>query len=254
MWRWLRKGSRQPSDEVRAFAEQLIGPQSLAAAVAETVRAYVDAVKAGKVSYPAHRRDGASVVEIWCDLRLEALHKLFNFGQSDPFMLSDPRHQGELLACFFDDKPHLEMPQPRGAVVADTIQAMWQVYMYLDAVGSEVTDRETDRMGLKLEGRSILDEIEADFAEARAKWAVLRADGGSVTFPPTMIELLYADVTAKAKSIALSSRFGPAYEGGIKLVENKLAKQGDGLAAFRASVERVLAAKDPDHLTGGNLF
>ena len=252
MWKWLRKGSRQPSDAVRALAEQLIGPQSLAVALAETVRAYFDAVKAGKVSYPAHRRDGASVVEIWSDLRVEALHKLFYFGQSDPYLLSDPLSQGDLLSCFLDDRAHLEIPQPRGAVVPDTIQAMWQVYLYLDAAGSEVADRETDRMGLKLEGRSILDRIEADCAEVRPKWVAVRAGGGGGTIPPTIIELLYADVTAKAKSIALSAKFGPHYEGGIKFVEDQLAKQGDDLTAFRATVERIMAAKDPDHLDNGN--
>lgn len=249
MWGWFKK--RQPDAEVRALAEKLLGPATLAAALAETVRDYVAAVQAGKLSYPAHRRKGASVVEIWADLRIEALHKMFNFGKADPFLLADQRSQGELLACFLDDRAHLEMPQPRGAVVPDTIQAMWQVYLYLDAAGSEVADRETDRTGLKLEGRSILDRIEAGCAELRERIAALRAGTGDGSIPPTMIELLYEDVTAKAKSIALSAKFGPHYEGGIKFVEDQLAKQGDDLTAFRATVARIMAAKDPDHLDNG---
>lgn len=249
MWGWFKK--RQPNAEVRALAEKLLGPSALAAALAETVRDYAAAVQAGKLSYPAHRRKGASVVEIWADLRIEALHKLFNFGKSDPFLLSDPRHQADLLACFLDDRAHLEMPQPRGAVIPDTIQAMLQVYLYLDAAGSEVGDRETDRTGLKLEGRSILDRIEAGCAEQRSRIAALRAGTGDGSIPPTMIELLYEDVTAKAKSIALSAKFGPHYEGGIRFVEDQLAKDSDGLAAFRATVARVMAAQDPDHLDNG---
>lgn len=251
MWDWLRRRSRQSGDDVRTMAEQLIGPQALAGAVAETVRAYVDAVKAGKVTYPGHRRDGASVVKIWGDLRVEALHKLFNFGQSDPFLLSDFRHQSDLLSCFLDDRVHLEMPQPRGTVLPDTIQAMWKVYLYLGGVGFEVADRETDRMSLKLKGRSILDNIEAGCAEIRPKWAAFQAGNAGSTVPPTMIELLYADVTAKAKSIALSAKFGPHYDAGIKFVEDQLVKDGDSLAVFRATVKRVLAAKDPDHLAAG---
>ena len=66
--------------------------------------------------------------------------------------------------------------------------------------------------------------------------------------PPTVIELLYADVTAKAKSISLTTVFGPSYESGIKFAESVIEKQGGDVASFRASVERVLAATDPDQL------
>jgi hypothetical protein len=247
LWNWLKRKQRA-NDDLKALAEQLIGPQSLAVALAETVRDYTAAVQGGKLPYPAHRREGASVVEVWADLRIEALHKMFNFGQSDPFLLSDQRRQEELLACFLDDRAHLEMPQPRGAVIPDTIQGMFQVYLYLDAAGSEVADRETDRAGLKLEGRSVLDRIETECAALRARLAAFKADTGDGIIPPTMIELLYEDVTAKAKSIALSAKFGPHYEVGIKFVEEQLAMHGTGVAAFRASVTKVLAAKDPDHL------
>lgn len=249
MWNWLKR-KRQSNDDLKALAEQLIGPQSLAVALAETVRDYTAAVQAGKLSYPAHRREAASVVEMWADLRIDALHKMFNFGQSDPFLLSDQRRQDELLACFLDERAHLEMPQPRGAVLADTIQGVFQVYLYLDAAGSEVADRETDRAGLKLEGRSILDRIESECERLRPRLAAFKAGADDGTIPPTMIELLYEDVTAKAKSIALSAKFGPHYEGGIKFVEDQLAKQGADVAPFRASVAKVLAAKDPDHLGG----
>lgn len=92
LWNWFRR-KRQSDDDLRDLAEQLLGPQALAAALAETVRDYVDAVQAGKL---------------------------------------------ELLACFLDDRAHLEMPQPRGAVRPDTIQGMFQVYLYLDAAGKTV--------------------------------------------------------------------------------------------------------------------
>lgn len=55
-------------------------------------------------------------------------------------------------------------------------------------------------------------------------------------------------VRAANESIALSAKFGPHYEGGIKFVEDQLAKQGDDLTAFRATVARITGAKDPDHL------
>ena len=68
---------------------------------------------------------------------------------------------------------------------------------------------------------------------------------GGVGVPPTIIELLYEDVTAKAKSIVLSTKFGPYCEGGIKFVEDQLAKQGDDLTACRATLARIMGANDP---------
>lgn len=248
MWKWLRAKPPYRNDDFKGLAEQLINSRALAVALAETVRDYVDAVKAGKISYPAHRRKGASVVEIWSDLRVEALHKLFNFGQSDPFLLSDHKVQAGLLTSFLDDHAHLEMPQPRGAVVPDTIQAMWQVYLYLSTAGSEVVDRETDRESLKLKGRSILDRIETDCIEVRPKWAAFRKGEVGSKVPPTIVELLYADVTAKAKSIALSTVFGPHYESGISYLESLVAENDAELAAFKAKTKQIINATDPDHL------
>lgn len=246
LWGWLKK-KLLPSDELTAFAEELIKPQALAVALAETVCDYEVAIRAGKLTFPAHRRAGASVIDIWADLRIEALSKLFNFGRAEPYLLSDLRRQEELLNCFLDDRVHLEFPQPRGEIVPDTIQGMFQVYLYLDATGSEVADRETDHSGLKLDGRSIIDRIEATCADVRPKWLAFRANPGLNSVPLTMIELLYADVTAKAKSIALSTKFGPNYESGIKFVENLLLEQGDNPVAFRAMVERIMRTDDPDH-------
>jgi hypothetical protein len=185
---------------------------------------------------------------------LEALQKAFNFGSADTFSLSDPRRQCELLACFLDDRAHLEMPQPRGAPVPDTIQAMWQVYRYLSAVGAEVGDSETDQEFLTMDGRSILDRIEADCADVRPKWAAFPDAMGIETVPQTMLELLYWDVTAKSKSIALTAVFGPYRESGIKFTEGLIAERlgKDELAAFQTMLKRVLAAKDPDHISSGH--
>lgn len=249
MWKWLRKRPLATDDQAITLANPALEAYSLAVAVAETVRDYVGAVKAGKISYPAHRREVASVVEIWSDLRVEALHKLFNFGRSDPLMLGDIKWQSDLLTAFLDDRVHLRLPQPQGAIVPDTIQAVWQVYLYLDAAGSEVADRETDREGLRLEERSILDRLEASCLDARRQWASVGAGEPNDAFPLTMFELLYEDVTAKSKSIALSKVFGPHYESGIKHVEQRLARQGDGLREFQAMVKRVLGADDPDRLS-----
>lgn len=255
MWGLFKKKSVPPSAQMDAFAERWFWPQSLAVAVAEAVRSYAEEVNAGRVSHPAHRRKGSSVVEIWHDLRLEALHSLFNFGQADPFLLSDQKQQMELLSCFLDERPHLEMPQPRGEIVPDTIQAMWQIYVYLDEVGSELADCETDRETLKMTGRSILDNLIAQAVALRASWEAfedaVQANAGPLPeMPKTLIEALYEDVTAKAKSVALSAMLGPSHEGGIKYLERRVEERGGDAASVRATFERILAAKDPDDFVG----
>lgn len=70
--------------------------------------------------------------------------------------------------------------------------------------------------------------------------------------PRTMIEILVEDVTAKAKSIALSTVYGPFYEAQILYMEELVRKEGreGDVERIRASMARVLAAKDPDDVRG----
>ncbi len=246
MWGILRK--RQiPKEPVRGLMSGFIGSQALVTALAETIQSYGSAVRAGKMTSPAHRRDGASVVELWADIRIEALWGLFGFGVADPSLLADPRQQEFLLTAFLDDRVHLEMPQPRGAPIPDTVQSIMSVYHFLSTVGSEVCDRETDRETLRQAERSILGCLEHAAGEARGHWSAFLA-APKLPLPKTLIELIYDDVNAKTKSIALSTRFGPTYEAGIRFVEDHLRKDGGDLAPFRAKLAEFMHASDPDHL------
>lgn len=215
-----------------------ISSRALAVAIAEAVRDHVAAVTAGELSFPIHRSDG-SAVEIWAGLRMEAFHKLFNFGLSDPFILAEQEKQQRLVRCWLVDRPYLEFPQPHGERDADTIQAVFQCYHYLSTVGSEVCDRLTDSETLRLEGRSILDD--------------LNAEAENLTDNRTLLDALYDDITAKAKSIALSARFGPRYEAGIKFVRDKLLRDGEDISDFDALTQRMFAAKTPDEVLSGKL-
>jgi len=127
---------------------------------------------------------------------------------SEPSLLADPLRQLEVLTCFLEERPYLEMPQPRGEVVPDTIQAMWQAYVYLSEVGSEVADRETWPSKLKQDGRSILDRLISGATILQGEWealeqAVKSKDKPLPEIPRTLLEILYEDVTAKSKSAAV---------------------------------------------------
>ena len=248
MLKWLKSKLGSQHDPLEAQLRQLIDAPALTTAIAEAVRDYFNAVKSGAHEFPVHRKEQASVVAVWSGVRLEALRGLFGYGKSEPFLLSDFREQQVMFASFLDDRPQFEMPQPRGETVPDTIQGVGQVYFYLSNVGSELADRETDHDALKVDGRSIYDEINRACDKARVDWRNWRADPSQNKMPKTFIELLYDDVTMKSKSIALSKVYGPLYENGIKFVEGLLTEPSEK-AKFRATIERVLRATDPDHFS-----
>jgi hypothetical protein len=253
---WFKKKKTpELSPDMQAFAKKMFGPQALAVSIAEMVREYVDEVKAGRIEYPAHRRKSPSVLAVWADGRLEAAHKMFNFGQSDVMMLADFRKQAELLDAFVNEQPHLEFPQPRGEPVADTLQSVWQAYMYLDAVGSEVMDRTTDRATLKASGSDVITDFTTKATKLRDLWAdydrAMKASSRPLPeMPETMLEVRWADLTAKTKSIAMSKIFGPSYEGGMQYVLNSLAKNASEseVKSIKAGFERLRAAVEPEDI------
>ncbi len=114
-WR-KRKIEELVDDEALAFIKAGISSKALAVAIAEAVKDYVDAVTTGDLPYPVHRSEGASVEEIWGGLRMEALHNLFNFGLSDPFILAEQENQQRLLQCWLVRTPLPSVPStPRRA-------------------------------------------------------------------------------------------------------------------------------------------
>jgi hypothetical protein len=261
MFGWFKKKpAPKLSSELEVVTKRLLGPTALIVAIAESVRDYSSAVKEGRITYPAHRRkmgfSGSDVVDIWADLRIEAMQKMFGFGKADLMLLADPRRQLELLNSFLHERPHLEFPQPRGQTVPDTLQAIWQAYRYLDAVGSEVLDRETDRAQLKADGRDILTRLTAKASALRTLWAAhynaIKAGIELPELPQTIFEILFEDITAKTKSIALSSVFGPDYESNMHYVEELVRSEGrkGDVGRLRTTMAMVLAAKDPDEVRG----
>lgn len=244
-------GKRRAQRNAPTVLKELAEPSALLSALAEMLRIHVDDVHAGRVPYPIHRSN-ASLIEVWRYLRLEAFQNIFNFGMSDPVLLCSHRDQVKLLSSFVLEKPHMELPQPRGETLPDTIQGMWQVYVYLGNVGSEVGDRETGEMELRLSGRSILDELTAEAWKLLDQWKTFERAVQErrvlPRMPRTLIEPLFADVTRKAKSAAFSAVLGPSYERGIEHLVKLAAERDDAASGVRAVIDRVLAANDPDQL------
>lgn len=268
MFRWFKRRA-QPSDDatVTALGHDLIGPTVLATAVAHIVANYLEAVKAGTVKCPAYKRGlDDSVVGIWRDTRIEALRWLWGYGASNPSLLADHHMQSEMIKCLLDEQPHLEMPQPRGDSKADTIQAAFQVFCYLGEIGSKVACKETDKFILHLKERSVFDDFTDRAIQLRTEWAHIRdgpsnKSGDALALPKTLFEVLFADVTAKSKSIALTTIWGPDYSANMNRyladMEKRMADQGtsdqqiaEEISNARMLCERILAAGDPDEIAG----
>lgn len=218
MFGWFKKRATPHSESVPQVLQRFVKPMALATALAETISEYEKTVRSGKASSPAYQRKGESVVGIWNDTRLEALRHLWGYGASDATLLADHRQQKKLLDALFQDKPQYEYPyQHSGEPIHDTLQALFQVYLYLSKAGSAVADKETDSLSLKLNNKNIFSDFEEQAKSLRELWGVfeqaVRRSSDLPSVPSTILEALYRDVTKKAKSIALTARFGPNVSG-----------------------------------------
>lgn len=253
MFGWFKnkKSEADEKEAIRRLMAPIIEAQSTAVAIAQTAAEHMKQVSAGAISAPAvnWKGQGKNVQRVWSATRLETVSHAFNFGQSSLMLLADLKHQHVLIDAWLDRRPQFEFPQPRGEPTADTLQGVWQCYVYLSKLGDVTMDRETYSGDLKRRGTS----IEAGFTERlialRDPWW-LYANETTRTDPARMPRFLihefWEDITLKSKSLAMSSVFGPSIEAGIANLEELIGNDPAGLAALRQSVARLKAATDPD--------
>jgi hypothetical protein len=252
---WFKKKKQAPelSTEEKLLSHPIIGSAIRARWIAKLVEKYIAEVNTGEVEYPAIQRKDASIPRLWNDTRLEAFHKMFNFGQCDLMLLADIHQQLPLLNIFMDERPHLEMPQPRGEAFADTLQGVGQLYLYLGEVGGILADPATDAAALKSCKRDILSNFSEQAEVLRAGWysydRSMRDPKFAVTEQPrTVFEILWEDVTAKTKSIAISKVFGPMHESGIQNMIALCSKNSSEieLHEIHALIGRLRDAREPE--------
>lgn len=238
---------KKRKDAAERFAESLFGPMALAVAIAENVSEYSQGVRSGSIQYPAHRRQNKNVPHIWHDLRLEVFERLFNYGQADLMMLADVRRQRDLLRALATNTPNLREMQPTGDAIDDTWRAVWQAYVCMDMVGTEVADSKTDREGLRLQGKTIFDEFMARMSDLQVAHAYY-ATSPSAAMPSTIIDMLWQDITDKTKSIAMSTVFGPNHEAGISYMLGLVAKDGKprDVEHMKATIAKMRSARQPE--------
>jgi hypothetical protein len=200
---------------------------------------------------PAYKREDG-VLGIWRCTRLEFYAALLARG-ANLSVFGDLREQATIFRLFEDEKLYLAMRV--GASSSDdppantALLALMYGYLHLSEAGTESADPATSRLSLKVAGRSITSDLEQAVSTARKQWEeIIHGSKRDGKLPPTMIEILDADVLAKSKTIALTTRFGPHYEAGISHVEQLLRKNIQNAEAdqFRREISTVLAANNPD--------
>lgn len=241
---------QSPLDEL---AGELFRPMSRLIAVKEIVAEHFTEVADGKFPCPAFRQRDLGPATIWAVTRLEALRPIFGFGSSELPLLVDHKSQVQVLTALLEDKPYLMLPQPSGDTVSQTIQAIWQSYLYLTKVGGEVLDRETDPYSLKKRGKDILHSLLEGSRTLLDAWIAYREAISDRTsslpaMPKTLFDLFYEDITAKTKSLTMSAVYGPSYESNIRSVLKQAQAEGLDSREFERGIALLQAASDPDEL------
>lgn len=250
MFGWLMARLKGGSDLVRRETiDQLVSPQATAIAIAEVVAEHFDAVGRGTVPYPYYKADKATAATTWDYTRIEAVRQMFGYGAASLLDLADVRTQRGLLDRISSVDPTFDAVPACGDVLTDTVNAIWSVYAYLDRAGSDVMDAHTDRASLSKQDKTIFDDFLRNAMEARTSWGEMNLPTWEP--PPMLIDLLWGDVTAKAKGIGLARVFGPFPKAGLENMVNLVVRSGGteaDVTAVRETYARYLAAPSPDNM------
>ena len=105
---------------------------------------------------------------------------------------------------------------------------------------------------LKKRGRDILSDFTEKASTLRARWqafdrAMKGKDQMLPDMPETIIAILWADVTIKTKSIAMSKVFGPMHESGMRNLLEIVSKKSpkEEVKELEALFARLKVATDP---------
>jgi hypothetical protein len=248
MFAWLKRQKRVAGDSNGQDAvRRLVKSGAHATAIAECVTDHFQRVRRGELPYPVHKDSSVGSVGVWNSLRFECMHQMFDFGAASLFDLSVPTKQNPILDRILSAPPSYVEVSPTNNSTVDTVNAIWRVYRYLDSVGSDVIDQQTDREELRRKNKTIFDEFLAEVKQAQLTWRAI--DNQRLEFPEMILDILWRDVTIKTKSIGLSAVFGRSPSAGISNAENMMREKGASdadIAALRKVIECYRLAASPE--------
>lgn len=227
--------------ERKRFIEEMTRPIAYASALISLVDEYPTEMKRRNITCPIYKCKNISIVELWNYMTIEANINSVRFGTGSIIDLADISKQEELLNSFVKEKSYLYYPQPSGTNICNSIQGMWQAYIYISEAGTSVCDQMTDKYALSQKKRTIVSDLEDQAVTALQGWNAIKIRNNRNSTPKTLFELFYQDITLKTKSIALSKFFGPFISEGMRDFERKIEiESGPILARKQAKVHDVL--------------
>ncbi len=260
MFGWLkRKTSSSSSDYgLPSFFVKMVEPLALAEAISESTKRYMGQIASRKSSAAAAEQKDSSLAEIWDEIRIEAALPVFTHGAAQISLLAYVFEQPKLFNEFVDNKPHLEFPHiPVGEPFHDTLQAVFQSFIYLNDLGEKVGARFA-------QGPGFFDEFERKCTETRSRWReyeaeiAVRSDRKTSRMPVTMICIFWEEITRLAKEVAICSKFGTTPEENLLIVAQQINTHYGGNDAeakrleitVREMLDQMQKARDPNDLPG----
>ena len=277
--------------EVKSFFNKYLGPTLLVAKVAKNISKYFKDVEDGVISFPAYKRKDSSVLQVWIDTRLELLQCLWTcYDNFNPIDLAEQRKQKELLAYINEaDLKYVREGVGLGKYTltatnpSKELKDMINVIIMMYETSLNISNKicvyvEVDKaMGHKPElkigigsllTRDSIQELEStmgikDFLVEANKISVdwlsylnkLGSNEQLPSYPKTVFEIIFEDITKKSKIIALTAIWGPYYMANFMSVVKEFKGKGieKGLSSEKAeklqeSFDYLINAKNPEEV------
>ena len=220
-----------------------------------------------RFAYTRYGGDNFNVADIWRDLRIDALAGLWIFGSKtfhppEPNLLASEDEQLNMLS--FLSSYNTEEPcryVARDKYLATTL-AIGLVYDLLERarryIGIPGGSAEFE-FGEFMRNASVLGEQWRGFEKAKAALLAEEQDEWP-EMPPFLVQVLFDDVTAKAKPIALAAVWTENWESSYKLYEAEFREElveeslptseiEKNISRVQEAWQRLIQARDPDKLS-----
>jgi hypothetical protein len=242
------------------FLRRSFEATALAVAIAEVAREYIRDRDARRIIVPAISRgiEQSNISDVWEHTRIEAMLPLFRHGAANLSLLADMSKQKELFDMFVDERPHLKYPHvANNDPLHDTLQAAFQALVYL----RERADDAGARFGHE---KGFLNLFEHTCAFTHLEWCSYAAGSEAARtylpeMPALMFEILWKEVTRRAKEVAVAWMFGSSFEDAMQrdlaYFRSQMAKQRlpadeieKEITAIAAQFDRLRTAQEPEQL------
>jgi hypothetical protein len=230
-------------------AGKMLDQMALATAVAKATSDYVRS----RNSVSIIKDEGASVVEIWSGVRLEAISQLWGPGPASLELIIDPTKHPKLLDVFIERSNSLFVSKsPRDEIIG-TISVILRIYDVLAQMEFDVCSPylQTDKQskGYIAPYASLVEEMRKLHVKWQGFMYAIHSKGNFLpATPDTVFVMLWRDVTYRSKIIALCAGLGPSYLANFAALKKKVAESGESTTNLDDLIVRILMADDPERL------